>query len=117
MAAVEQTADDLGNMRQALEPDALMRGDRRRLADEQAAKRIGHPHRIGGFLGATLGVGFGGLIGWGFPEFVALICHPTKVEADVAPSIGAAMGMISGLFIGAALPFFFMAAVSSATVL
>ena len=53
----------------------------------------------GGFIGAVLGTGFGGLVGWLFPDFVALLWRPEPV-GPTAP-LGAGMEMVFGLPIGA----------------
>jgi len=55
---------------------------------------------VGGFIGAALGAAFGALVGAWFPEFVELLWRPEPV-GPTAP-LGAAMGMVAGLPLGAA---------------
>ncbi|MFO0930538.1 MAG: hypothetical protein U0736_26495 [Gemmataceae bacterium] len=55
---------------------------------------------FGGLIGAALGTAFGGLVGLLFPDFVAMIWRPEPV-GPTAP-LGAGMGMVFGLPIGAA---------------
>lgn len=54
----------------------------------------------GGIIGSILGMGFGALVGAAFPEFMELLTDPHPIHAPA--SLGAAMGMIGGLLIGAA---------------
>ncbi len=54
----------------------------------------------GGFVGSVLGTAFGALVGLLFPDFVAIIWRPEPV-GPTAP-LGAGMGMVLGLPIGAA---------------
>ncbi|HEY2910828.1 MAG TPA: hypothetical protein VGI99_11315 [Gemmataceae bacterium] len=54
----------------------------------------------GGYLGAFLGLGFGALVGWMFPEVIEMIWKPEPLEAFNV-EIGAGMGMIAGIPIGA----------------
>lgn len=54
---------------------------------------------VGGCIGSALGIAFGGLVGWVFPDFVAMIWRPEPV-GQTTP-LGAAMGMVLGLPIGA----------------
>jgi hypothetical protein len=55
---------------------------------------------VGGAIGAALGAGFGALVGFVSPEFINALVHPFAIQAH--DRAGAAMGMISGLLIGAA---------------
>ena len=52
-------------------------------------------------LGSVLGTAFGGLVGLLFPDFVAMIWRPEPVGA--AAPLGAGMGMVFGLPLGAAV--------------
>lgn len=54
----------------------------------------------GALAGAALGAGFGALVGAASPEFIALVCHPRKVEGPAA--LGGAMGAVGGVMMGAA---------------
>lgn len=54
----------------------------------------------GGLMGSLFGCAFGGLIGLLFPDFVALLWSPEPV-GPTSP-LGAAMGTVFGLLIGAA---------------
>ena len=54
----------------------------------------------GGFIGSALGTAFGGLVGLLFPDFVAMLWRPEPVGPTVP--LGAGMGMVFGLPIGAA---------------
>ena len=54
-----------------------------------------------GLASAALGGGFGYVVGVVAPEFINVLTHPHRV--DKTGPVGAAMGMISGLFIGAAV--------------
>ena len=53
----------------------------------------------GGIIGSILGMGFGALVGAAFPEFIKLLTDPHTMHTA---SLGAAMGVIGGLLIGAA---------------
>lgn len=53
----------------------------------------------GGFLGSALGTVFGYMVGAFFPDLVAMIWRPEPV--DNPASLGAGMGMVMGLPIGA----------------
>lgn len=56
---------------------------------------------LAGFVGAALGVGFGWLVGTLSPEFLALLAHP---HAVIDPQrLGAALGLVTGLLLGAAV--------------
>jgi len=55
---------------------------------------------IAGLVCAALGSGFGWLVGSLSPEFIALIAQPYPV-AD-SQRLGAALGLVSGLFLGVA---------------
>jgi hypothetical protein len=54
----------------------------------------------GGFIGSALGTAFGALVAVLFPDFVELLWRPDPVGPAVP--LGAAMGMVFGLPIGAA---------------
>jgi hypothetical protein len=54
----------------------------------------------GGLVGSVLGTAFGALVGVLFPDFVAMIWRPEPVGPTA--SLGAGMGMVLGLPIGAA---------------
>lgn len=54
----------------------------------------------GGFIGSALGLAFGGLVGLLFPDFVSMLWRPEPVGSTA--SLGAGMGMVFGLPIGAA---------------
>jgi hypothetical protein len=54
---------------------------------------------IAGLVCAALGSGFGWLVGTLSPELIALIAQPTPVAE--AQRLGAALGLVSGLFLGA----------------
>lgn len=58
---------------------------------------------VGGSIGSVLGMGFGALVGMMSPEFIDLLTHPKSVNAP--EWVGAAMGMISGLLLGAGAMF------------
>ena len=55
---------------------------------------------VGGAVGAALGTGFGALVGVVSPEFMEVLTHPHPVHAP--ERVGAAMGMVGGLLVGAA---------------
>jgi len=54
----------------------------------------------GAVLGSVLGTGFGALVGVVSPEFIDVLTHPHPIHAP--QRVGAAMGMIGGLFVGGA---------------
>jgi hypothetical protein len=53
-----------------------------------------------GLVSAALGCGFGWVVGSVSPEFIAYLVQPQPV-AD-APGLGTALGLVSGLLLGAA---------------
>ena len=53
----------------------------------------------GGFIGSALDMVFGWMVGAFFPDFVAMIWRPEPVANPA--SLGAGMGMVMGLPIGA----------------
>ncbi len=54
----------------------------------------------GGGVGSVLGAGFGALVGAVSPEFMDVLAHPHPVGTP--ERVGAAMGMVGGLLVGAA---------------
>jgi hypothetical protein len=55
---------------------------------------------IAGLGCAALGSGFGWLVGYLSPEFIALVIQPSPVAEP--ERLGTAMGLVSGLFLGVA---------------
>lgn len=53
----------------------------------------------GGLIGSVLGAGFGLFVGILSPELIGMLAHPHPVHA--ADRLGAALGLICGLMIGA----------------